>query len=225
MLYTIAETLANVEAWMLALVPVALLTYFTPVLIAYARHHRYGWLIGALNLVIGWTGLGWLACLLWAINRDTRDVPERQPVREHLEFPTLPRRSQQEMRPHAGLTPSLSPERPPVPAPAPVVGQKKCPDCMQPVRSDAVVCRICGHSFRASAARPAPVASVRELERREPRVFPDVGREAAVRSLQHSRLDPRTTPPQHAAFGKNPVQSEDGDWLYDVPGNTGNRRH
>jgi hypothetical protein len=220
MLQSALESFANVEAWMLALAPVALLTYFLPVLIGYARHHRYSSLIGALNLVIGWTGLGWLACLLWAINRDIREFPERQPVHER---PDLPAQLLVPRLPETRGDFSAPSQRPLAAAPASATEHKKCPHCRQPVRADAVACRSCGYSLRAPAAKPAPVAPVRELERREPRVFPEIKREAAVRSLDQTRREPQN-PPRHAALGKSRTQADDGDWRYDARG-SGDRRH
>jgi hypothetical protein len=40
--------------------------YFLPLLIANARNHHQLGLIFFINLIIGWTGIGWLATLFWA---------------------------------------------------------------------------------------------------------------------------------------------------------------
>ena len=99
MLHELMDAFAQVEGWMIALLPVALLTYFVPVLIAYARHHRYVWPIGALNFIIGWTVFGWLASLLWALNRDAREYAQ-------------PRSRECEAGPRAGRAPRFPPGRP-----------------------------------------------------------------------------------------------------------------
>lgn len=40
--------------------------YFIPTFIAFSRSHdSKGWVF-FLNILLGWTGLGWLFCLLWA---------------------------------------------------------------------------------------------------------------------------------------------------------------
>ncbi|MBJ3784102.1 superinfection immunity protein [Devosia sediminis] len=40
--------------------------YFVPSIIAFRRRHRNRWAIFALNLVLGWSFLGWVASLIWA---------------------------------------------------------------------------------------------------------------------------------------------------------------
>ena len=42
------------------------LTYFLPTIVAAHRGHRIGGIL-LLNLVFGWTGIGWFALLLWAL--------------------------------------------------------------------------------------------------------------------------------------------------------------
>ena len=45
--------------------------YFIPIIIAYIRRHNNFVAICLLNIFTGWTFLGWLASLLWALNSDT----------------------------------------------------------------------------------------------------------------------------------------------------------
>ena len=52
-----------------------LAAYVMPVAIAATRGHRYTRTIGAINLVLGWTVIGWFAALFWAVNRDLREQP------------------------------------------------------------------------------------------------------------------------------------------------------
>jgi hypothetical protein len=40
--------------------------YFLPWWIAYCRNHKNVAAIGALNLLSGWTGAGWIAAMTWA---------------------------------------------------------------------------------------------------------------------------------------------------------------
>jgi T4 superinfection immunity protein len=35
--------------------------YFVPAIIAFYRRHQHRWAIAVLNLLLGWTGLGWVA--------------------------------------------------------------------------------------------------------------------------------------------------------------------
>ena len=47
--------------------------YFIPLIVAYIRKHNNIAAIAVLNLVLGWTMLGWLAALLWALNSDIEE--------------------------------------------------------------------------------------------------------------------------------------------------------
>jgi len=52
-----------------AAVPVLLflaLAYFVPALIAFVREHHQKAAITALNLLLGWTFVGWAAAFIWA---------------------------------------------------------------------------------------------------------------------------------------------------------------
>lgn len=44
-----------------------LLIYFLPSLVAAANNSRQGIAIFLLNLLLGWTGLGWIVALIWAV--------------------------------------------------------------------------------------------------------------------------------------------------------------
>ena len=41
--------------------------YFVPSIVAYRRGHAQLPLIIAVNLLFGWTVLGWIACLVWSL--------------------------------------------------------------------------------------------------------------------------------------------------------------
>jgi hypothetical protein len=43
------------------------LAYFIPSFIAGIRKHRKSGTICALNLLLGWTGIGWVIALIWAL--------------------------------------------------------------------------------------------------------------------------------------------------------------
>jgi hypothetical protein len=45
--------------------------YFLPTIIAVARRKRNGWAIFALNFLLGWSFIGWVAALVWAVMSDT----------------------------------------------------------------------------------------------------------------------------------------------------------
>jgi Superinfection immunity protein len=46
-----------------------LMTYFIPTGIALARGHHQKWAILAVNLLLGWTVLGWFVALAWALTQ------------------------------------------------------------------------------------------------------------------------------------------------------------
>ena len=49
---------------------ISLAIYFIPIIIAYVRRHNNFTAICLLTVFTGWTFLGWLASLLWALNSD-----------------------------------------------------------------------------------------------------------------------------------------------------------
>lgn len=57
----------------LALLAVALAVYFLPTVIAYSRVKRNIWAIFALNLLLGWSVIGWVIALVWALSVETVD--------------------------------------------------------------------------------------------------------------------------------------------------------
>lgn len=48
--------------------------YFAPTLAAYSRGHHQRQAILVLNLLLGWTVLGWIACAVWCSSAIRRDV-------------------------------------------------------------------------------------------------------------------------------------------------------
>ncbi len=41
--------------------------YFLPAFVAYGRGHHQKAAIGMLNIFLGWTVLGWIVALIWAV--------------------------------------------------------------------------------------------------------------------------------------------------------------
>lgn len=56
------------------------LAYFIPTFIAVARYHKNTNLITGINILLGWTVIGWLATFFWAVGGPThrRGQPRRQ---------------------------------------------------------------------------------------------------------------------------------------------------
>jgi hypothetical protein len=59
-------------AVILYIVPIFLVVYFLPAIIARSKNKRNRVDILALNLLLGWTLLGWLLALIWACRADPR---------------------------------------------------------------------------------------------------------------------------------------------------------
>src|SRR5262245_17300696 len=54
------------------LVLTMLIIYLLPMIVAYCRGHYRIMAIVVLNLLLGWTLLGWVAALIWACNSNCR---------------------------------------------------------------------------------------------------------------------------------------------------------
>ena len=62
----------------ITLVILCLLLYFLPAIIA--NEKRQGCAIGVLNLLLGWTIIGWVVALVWAFCNDPEPVNINQPT-------------------------------------------------------------------------------------------------------------------------------------------------
>ena len=60
------QDLSFLELLMIALI---FAVYFLPSLIAFAREHKNKLAIFLLNLLLGWTVLGWVSSLVWSVTR------------------------------------------------------------------------------------------------------------------------------------------------------------
>ena len=49
-----------------------LVLFFAPNMIAYARGHRSAHAILALNILLGWTALGWIIAMVWALTGNVK---------------------------------------------------------------------------------------------------------------------------------------------------------
>jgi hypothetical protein len=57
--------------------------------VAFVRHHHNQWAIFALNLLLGWTLLGWIGALVWSLTRPAarKQTSERVGLDHPLEWP------------------------------------------------------------------------------------------------------------------------------------------
>jgi hypothetical protein len=66
-------------AGLICFIGVGLLLYFLPTFIAAMRGHQNGIAIFILNLLLGWTFLGWVAALVWSFTVVERVGRRRRP--------------------------------------------------------------------------------------------------------------------------------------------------
>lgn len=66
-------------AWLLGLGVIWLvlisLAYFIPAVIGFARGHQSRWAILVLNIVFGWTFIGWIIALIWSLTGVRSPLP------------------------------------------------------------------------------------------------------------------------------------------------------
>ena len=46
---------------------ISFVLFFLPTIIAVLRHHRNTLAVFLVNLLLGWTGIGWIAALIWSV--------------------------------------------------------------------------------------------------------------------------------------------------------------
>jgi hypothetical protein len=54
----------------IGLLLLALAIFFSPTIIAFSKKHDYRWIILFINIVFGFTLIGWFGALIWAIAGD-----------------------------------------------------------------------------------------------------------------------------------------------------------
>jgi Superinfection immunity protein len=59
------------------LLGLGLVLYTLPSWIAYGRHHHQRAAIAAVNLLVGWTFVGWVIAFVWALTQVRPDTPAR----------------------------------------------------------------------------------------------------------------------------------------------------
>lgn len=101
----------------------ALLVYFLPTMVASSREIRASGGVFVLNLLLGWTFLGWVIALVWAVAGERKASAAQAPQGSRVE-------------------PTIDP-RP----------TRRCPFCAEEILLAAVKCKHCGSDLQASAAR------------------------------------------------------------------------
>ncbi len=112
----------------------SLALYFVPALLASSRHHPRASAIALTNLFLGWTILGWVGCLVWALT-------------EPPSFPASP----------TYLPPSVFAANVAYPAgwSAVTATELRCRACQRPIMPSATFCTMCGANQTLRSQPPA----------------------------------------------------------------------
>ncbi|RAW93832.1 MULTISPECIES: superinfection immunity protein [unclassified Photorhabdus] len=57
----------------LALAITFLFIYFAPTYVASRRMHKHIYFVAFVNIIVGWTIIGWLGCMAWALTKQEID--------------------------------------------------------------------------------------------------------------------------------------------------------
>src|SRR5258708_20666582 len=124
-----AEALAThfpgMEDWLVVLLPLSLVAYLLPFFVATVRRHRFSTAIGLINLLLGWTVIGWLAAIIWAVNRDIREPGEDAALSGPPYFVNEPQLNERSLENQ----------------PAEYGPIRKCRFCAETIKAEAIVCR------------------------------------------------------------------------------------
>lgn len=133
-------------ALVILLAGVALIVYFVPTIEAYRRNHRNREGVFVVNLLLGWSLVGWCVAMVWAtIKQEAEPIKKKRAAADDNPFETL------DDSPLGNF--GAEPPKPAAPA-MPVV--YACPYCRYPVHvhpsvlGSAVTCGACYRPFTTS---------------------------------------------------------------------------
>lgn len=79
-----------------SIVLIIVLLYFLPTMIAFFRGHSQRVSICLVNVVLGWTFLGWFVSLVWAASTDTKKAIEEALIQMKMREMTADEKSEKE---------------------------------------------------------------------------------------------------------------------------------
>lgn len=71
----------EIEMEFISFMMVMIVIYFVPSLVAELRHHHNAMAILVANIFFGWTVIGWIICLIWAVTAVRWPVERRRKPR------------------------------------------------------------------------------------------------------------------------------------------------
>lgn len=106
--------------------------YFAPAIVADSRGHKNKLAIGILNLLLGWTVLGWIGALVWAF---TSPGERAAATPKPAVVDVTPAYSSEVWRDVSRPLPGTT---------------KKCPFCAEEIQAEAIKCKHCKSDLPAS---------------------------------------------------------------------------
>ena len=126
--------------WTTFWILVMLAVYFVPAMVAASRKHNNLTAIFALNLLLGWTVLGWVAAIVWAL---TGNITNRGPTPQtHVRCPDCRELILVGARKCKHCGTALVPQGNDL-----ANGTRPCPDCHRQAPLAEKYCPACGHAM------------------------------------------------------------------------------